>query len=209
MRWYFGATICRTAACWMSCQLHFRCSIQASRVPWRWDIWSPFTAMRATNCWSGRPERFGRARATTRFISCTRSIGGSTGRSVIGAAKSAGCKARSKPCVSDRARVGTWRHCCSKPQEVLRVASRFASGYLDGAASRASQASTHAWTEVYFPEHGWFGCDPTLGEGTSEKHIVCGVSSHPRGVMPVSGSYSGPVSSYLGMDVSVSIRSVD
>ncbi len=91
----------------------------------------------------------------------------------------------------------------------LRVASRFASGYLDGTASRASQASTHAWTEVYFPEHGWFGCDPTLGEGTSEKHIVCGVSSHPRGVMPVSGSYSGPVSCYLGMDVSVSIRSVD
>jgi len=66
----------------------------------------------------------------------------------------------------------------------LRLAGRFASGYLDSAAPCAGQASTHAWTKVYFPEHGWFGCDPTLGEGTSQKHIVCGVSSHPRGVMP-------------------------
>ena len=88
----------------------------------------------------------------------------------------------------------------------LGVAARFASGYLDGVASRAGQAVTHAWAEVYFPEHGWFGCDPSLGEGTSEKHIVCGVSSHPRGVMPVSGYYSGPRRSYLAMDVRVDIR---
>jgi transglutaminase-like putative cysteine protease len=87
----------------------------------------------------------------------------------------------------------------------LGVASRFASGYLDSAASVAGSAATHAWTEVYFPEHGWFGCDPTLGEATSQKHIACGVSSHPRGVMPISGVYSGPPSSYLGMSVSVKI----
>jgi transglutaminase-like putative cysteine protease len=90
----------------------------------------------------------------------------------------------------------------------LNLASRFASGYLESAASFAGHASTHAWTEVYFPEHGWFGCDPTLGEGTSEKHIVSGVSSHPRGVMPVTGAYSGRNSSYLGMFVSVYITPV-
>ena len=87
----------------------------------------------------------------------------------------------------------------------LKLASRFASGYLDSAASFAGDASTHAWTEVYFPEHGWFGCDPTLGEGTSQKHIASGVSSHPRGVMPISGAYSGPLSSFLGMSVTVKI----
>ncbi len=91
----------------------------------------------------------------------------------------------------------------------LRLPARFASGYLDGAASRAGSASTHAWAEVYFPEHGWFGCDPTVGEGTSEKHIVCGVSSHPRGVMPVSGYYSGSRSSYLALDVSVDISPLE
>lgn len=88
------------------------------------------------------------------------------------------------------------------------LAARFASGYLDSPSSAAGRAATHAWTEVYFPEHGWFGFDPTLGEGTSNKHIVAGVSSHPRGVMPVSGSYAGSRESYLGMTVSVKIEPV-
>lgn len=88
------------------------------------------------------------------------------------------------------------------------LAARFASGYLDSASSAAGRAATHAWTEVYFPEHGWFGFDPTLGEGTSHKHIVTGVSSHPRGVMPVSGSYSGPREHYLNMTVTVKIEAL-
>jgi transglutaminase-like putative cysteine protease len=86
------------------------------------------------------------------------------------------------------------------------LAARFASGYLDSASAAAGRAATHAWAEVYFPEHGWFGFDPTLGEGTSHKHIVTGVSSHPRGVMPVSGSYSGPRELYQDMMVTVKIE---
>jgi len=85
------------------------------------------------------------------------------------------------------------------------LAARFASGYLDSEASAAGRAATHAWVEVYLPEHGWVGYDPTLGERTSFKHILIGVSAHPRGVMPVSGMYSGPESLYQGMRVSVRI----
>ncbi|HEY5814042.1 MAG TPA: transglutaminase family protein, partial [Terrimicrobiaceae bacterium] len=106
---------------------------------------------------------------------------------------------------------GSCRDMATLLLEVLRslnMASRFASGYIENEAARRGQASTHAWTEVYFPEHGWFGCDPTLGEGTSEKHIVCGVSTHPRGVMPVSGSFHGKLSCYVGMDVSVRITPI-
>jgi hypothetical protein len=33
----------------------------------------------------------------------------------------------------------------------LKIASRFASGYLDCQATRAARGSTHAWTEIYFP----------------------------------------------------------
>jgi hypothetical protein len=91
----------------------------------------------------------------------------------------------------------------------LGFAARFASGYLDSPASAAGRAATHAWTEVYLPDHGWFGCDPTLGENTSSKHIVMGVSSHPRGVMPVSGAYSGSAEVYLGMMVSVHIEPLE
>jgi transglutaminase-like putative cysteine protease len=88
----------------------------------------------------------------------------------------------------------------------LGIAARFVSGYLDTRASAAGHGSTHAWTEVYLPDCGWCGFDPTLGEEVSAKHIPLGVSSHPRGVMPVSGIYSGPPGCYLGMEVSVSIK---
>jgi transglutaminase-like putative cysteine protease len=86
---------------------------------------------------------------------------------------------------------------------VLGIASRFASGYLHCAASIAGRASTHAWMEAYLPALGWRGFDPTLGEPTSLKHIPVGVSNHPRGVMPISGTYQGSSSEYLGMSVEV------
>jgi transglutaminase-like putative cysteine protease len=53
---------------------------------------------------------------------------------------------------------------------------------------------------------GWIGYDPTIGETTSEKHVVVGVSNHPRGVMPVSGRYLGSSSEYLEMKVTVGIE---
>jgi transglutaminase-like putative cysteine protease len=89
----------------------------------------------------------------------------------------------------------------------LGMAARFASGYLDCAASQAGRASTHAWAEVYLPQSGWVGFDPTVGETTSSKHTVVGVSHHPRGVMPVSGQYTGNRADYLGLDVSVKMQS--
>lgn len=85
----------------------------------------------------------------------------------------------------------------------LGIAARFASGYLDCPASIAGRASTHAWAEVYLPTLGWRGFDPTLGEATSLKHVVTGVSNHPRGVMPISGMFTGASSDYLEMSVQV------
>lgn len=88
----------------------------------------------------------------------------------------------------------------------LGLAARFASGYLDAAAATAGRGSTHAWVEVYLPDNGWCGFDPTVGGPISPKHVTLGVSSHPRGVMPISGIYDGPPGCYLGMDVAVTIR---
>ena len=83
------------------------------------------------------------------------------------------------------------------------VAARFASGYLHGHASMAAAASTHAWAEVYLPTLGWRGLDPTIGDVTGPNHIVTGVSTHPRGVMPVSGTFTGAPGDYLGLTVTV------
>ncbi|HVK95864.1 MAG TPA: transglutaminase family protein [Noviherbaspirillum sp.] len=91
----------------------------------------------------------------------------------------------------------------------LGVAARFASGYLECAAAEAGHASTHAWAEIYLPTLGWRGFDPTLGKPTSLRHVVAGVSNHPRGVMPVSGTYTGSTSDYLGMEATVKIEKID
>lgn len=87
----------------------------------------------------------------------------------------------------------------------LGIAARFASGYLECSAAEAGYASTHAWTEIYLPGHGWRGYDPTLGTPTTSAHVVTGLSNHPRGVMPVTGSYYGPASAFRAMTVSVKL----
>jgi transglutaminase-like putative cysteine protease len=91
----------------------------------------------------------------------------------------------------------------------LGFAARFVSGYLDCPASEAGRAAMHAWTEIYLPTLGWRGYDPTLGESTSHKHLAAGVSNHPRGVMPVSGMFTGASSDYIAMTASVKIEKLD
>lgn len=86
----------------------------------------------------------------------------------------------------------------------LRLGARFASGYLHGSASLAGVASTHAWCEIYLPALGWRGFDATLGTAISLCHVVTGVSNHPRGVMPVSGSFVGNRADFSGMTAQVS-----
>jgi transglutaminase-like putative cysteine protease len=85
----------------------------------------------------------------------------------------------------------------------LGVSARFASGYFHCAASMAGHASTHAWTETYLPTLGWRGFDPTTGRAVGLTHIVTGVSSHPRGVMPVAGVFAGNRDDCTSMTVSV------
>jgi transglutaminase-like putative cysteine protease len=103
--------------------------------------------------------------------------------------------------------TGSCRDVATLMMETLRhlgIAARFASGYLDCAATRAARGSTHAWTEAYFPQLGWRGFDPTTGKPCSHQHIATGTSHHPRGVMPISGGFVGPAAKGLTVTVEFS-----
>jgi hypothetical protein len=73
----------------------------------------------------------------------------------------------------------------------LGYPARFVSGYLESANSKLGRGSTHAWAEIYLPERGWTGYDPSIGKRVGPGHIAVGVSHHPRGVMPVTGGFNG------------------
>ena len=86
----------------------------------------------------------------------------------------------------------------------LGYPARFVSGYLESGNSEVGRGSTHAWAEIYLPEHGWTGYDPSIGKRVGPGHIAVGVSHHPRGVMPVSGGFTGL--SGVGHSLKVGIR---
>jgi transglutaminase-like putative cysteine protease len=92
---------------------------------------------------------------------------------------------------------------------VLGIASRFASGYAHSAATLAGHASTHAWTECYLPGLGWRGFDPTSGKPIGLTHVATGVSQHPRGVMPVTGTFAGDRRLFESLVVDVSTIELD
>lgn len=84
--------------------------------------------------------------------------------------------------------------------------ARFVSGYLESANSMVGRGSTHAWAEIYLPERGWTGYDPSIGRRTGPGHVPVGVSHHPRGVMPVTGGYSGPPGVFSQLKVGISTK---
>ena len=84
--------------------------------------------------------------------------------------------------------------------------ARFVSGYLESANSKVGRGSTHAWCEIYLPERGWTGYDPSIGRRIGPGHVAVGVSHHPRGVMPVTGGFKGEASVSSSLVVTISTK---
>lgn len=116
-----------------------------------------------------------------------------------------------------RLQSGTCRDFATLMIEAVRqlgYAARFVSGYIyspgldSGPDVAASPGSTHAWLQVYLPGAGWIPFDPTNNLVGGNSLIRVGVARHASLASPVSGSWSGPVEDYLGMDVDVQVRKV-
>ena len=95
----------------------------------------------------------------------------------------------------------------------LGFGARVVTGYLynpaaDGHSTAAIGAgTTHAWADIYLPGSGWIAYDPTNGTIGGDNLIRVAVTRDISQAIPISGSFSGPTGSYLGMTVDVAVVS--
>jgi transglutaminase-like putative cysteine protease len=90
----------------------------------------------------------------------------------------------------------------------LGIPARYVSGYLYNgpeALLRGAQAS-HAWCEVFIPERGWFGLDPTNNLLADERHVKIATGRDYSDAAPVSGSFDGPPGAAGGLTVELEVR---
>ena len=91
----------------------------------------------------------------------------------------------------------------------LGLAARFVSGYIcapnrDGGRTVGGGA-THAWMQTYLPGAGWIDFDPTNSIIGNRNLIRVAVAWDSKQVLPLWGTFVGPASSFLSMDVMVSV----
>ena len=95
---------------------------------------------------------------------------------------------------------------------VRGLPARYVSGYLVPKKTAEVDASveeviggqaSHAWVEVYIPNVGWVGQDPTLGRATGLQHIRVAYGRDYGDVPPVRGVYKGHAGQRLSVDVRV------
>ncbi len=86
------------------------------------------------------------------------------------------------------------------------LAARFASGYhLNPDTDQANEL--HGWVEVFLPNAGWRGIDPTVGIWIADEHVTVAASAHANLCAPASGAYCGQATASL--DTEVTIRKID
>ncbi|MEO8071276.1 MAG: transglutaminase family protein [Acidobacteriota bacterium] len=93
----------------------------------------------------------------------------------------------------------------------LSFAARFVSGYIYVPRSEPTTVgggSTHAWMQVYLPGAGWVDFDPTNRIVGSRNLIRVAVAWDHGHALPLWGSYIGPASAFLRMDVEVNVQEV-
>lgn len=91
----------------------------------------------------------------------------------------------------------------------LGLAARFVSGYIfvpdRSTGATVGDGATHAWMQAYLPGAGWVDFDPTNSIVGNRNLIRVAVAWDQRNALPLWGTFVGPPSSFLGMDVVVSV----
>jgi transglutaminase-like putative cysteine protease/predicted glutamine amidotransferase len=90
---------------------------------------------------------------------------------------------------------------------LLGIPARYVCGYLYTGPkheNRAMAEATHAWAQVYLPEAGWKGFDPTNGVLTQTDHVRVSIGRNYIDATPTSGTiFVGGGTETLMVDVTV------
>jgi len=81
------------------------------------------------------------------------------------------------------------------------VPCRYVSGYLHVSPRSGEASQSHAWIEVYSPEHGWVPFDPTHNRQIDESYVVVGHGRHYEDVPPNKGIFRGNAEETLTAEV--------
>ena len=95
----------------------------------------------------------------------------------------------------------------------LHIPARYVSGYLWDPGPDAGQElmrgaqASHAWVEIYLPEHGWLGLDPTNSKVVNEQYIAIATGRDYEDIAPVRGTFYGG-GHHRTMHVQVDVRRI-
>ncbi len=101
------------------------------------------------------------------------------------------------------AKEGSCRDLSWMLMQLLRnfnLATRFVSGYAFNPELDTGH-ELHAWVEVFLPDAGWIGLDPSLGLLTDQNYIPLATSFDPFLTLPISGTYGGAATAELDTEV--------
>ena len=74
---------------------------------------------------------------------------------------------------------------------IAQIPCRYVSGYVFATGRFRGTSATHAWVEVFIPNYGWIGLDPTNNCIADIYHIKLAVGRNYNDCSPVKGVYKG------------------
>jgi transglutaminase-like putative cysteine protease len=95
---------------------------------------------------------------------------------------------------------------------LLGVPARYVCGYVytgPREQHHVQSDASHAWLQVYLPELGWRGFDPTNGTITQTEHVRVAVGRNYRDATPTSGTLFAGGGGRETLDVSVRVDALD
>ena len=87
----------------------------------------------------------------------------------------------------------------------VKIPARYVSGYLYNGPmdSLVGAQASHAWCEVYVPDLGWLGLDPTNNQAADEHYVRVAVGRDHADVPMIRGTYKGGRAQSLAVEVRV------